>query len=167
MAITSAISAAMPAVINTALSGFIGSVLTAVVSVIVNRKKNSATANELENTKIEIERLKLRLSEPTNNPLENQELETANAEIQSLKEQIQKLTDEYASFTLSPGGFYIDRTGAPYCGAGCRDSLTDNRIPLKPTSASWQYKCPKCHEKYEVGTPPPPAPPRERWDPLA
>jgi hypothetical protein len=68
MDITNAISADMQAVINSAASGLIGSVLTAVVSIVVARKINSATKNELEATKTEIEKLKTRLYELTDNP---------------------------------------------------------------------------------------------------
>jgi uncharacterized protein YsxB (DUF464 family) len=167
MNITNATMTVIQAIIANASSGLIGSALTAAVSVIVARKINSTTKHELENTRTEMANLKNRLYALTNNPLKNQELETATAEIQSLKEQIQKLTEEYASFTLSPGGFYVDRTGAPYCGAGCRDPLTNNRIPLKPTNSSWQYKCPKCQERYNMESPPPISPQVKGWDPLA
>ncbi|MDR1277922.1 MAG: hypothetical protein LBK02_04155 [Treponema sp.] len=131
-------------------------------------KANSKTSAILELVKrfghsdlqLEISELKIALSS-----VKSAAADLNNENIQ-LKEQIRKLTEESVSFTLTPGGFYVDPTGFPYCGAGCRDPLTTKRIPLKPTTANWQYKCPKCGERYNVESPPP-SPSRESWDPLA
>ncbi|MDR3173617.1 MAG: hypothetical protein LBU19_05150 [Treponema sp.] len=82
-----------------------------------------------------------------------------------LKEQIRKLAEESVSFTLSARGVYVDKTGFPYCGAGCRDPLTGNRIPLKLINANWLYECPKCGTTYQLSDPP--ENPRKSWDPFA
>jgi hypothetical protein len=91
-------------------------------------------------------------------------------ENKAAKAEIENLKTRLAQFTTNPlalkNGIYHDADGNTYCPA-CYGSPYE-RIPLKMhiQRGSWtQYQCPKCHEEYDVGSPPPP--PHKKWDPLA
>jgi regulator of replication initiation timing len=146
------------------LSGFGVAVVSSFTAIIVSLIKKNVLKKDNKAVKAENERLKKRLDELTDNPPEKQELEKAKTEIQQLKESLAKFTKDPLALKE---GIYYDADGNVYCPACCGSPY--ERIPLKTyiRQGSWiRYQCPKCHEKYDTGSPPPP-PPRERWDPLA
>jgi hypothetical protein len=48
--------------------------------------------------------------------------------INSLENQLRLLTED--PFSLTNEGFYVDNDGRRYCGAGCRQETTGQRVPL-------------------------------------
>jgi hypothetical protein len=71
-------------------------------------------------------------------------------ENKKLKDQLRVLIED--PFSLTEYGFYVDKDGRRYCGAGCRQDVTAQRVPLKPAGTGW--RCPKCGAEYTTGTAP-------------